>query len=62
MVHNKANWIATDGSSGGRSLEGNVRTGVEAMIGYHQSRWREGVVPPMSAAFSPDGSGVKSSV
>ena len=54
FVHNRINWVGTDGTSGGRSLEG-PEVGVKARIGYHQSQWRDGVVPPRSAAFSPNG-------
>ncbi|MFW6159080.1 MAG: hypothetical protein ACOC8E_06970, partial [Planctomycetota bacterium] len=55
IVHNKPNWLGTDGTSGGRSLEDRRQSGVEARIGVRQSRWRDGVTPPRSAAFSPDG-------
>jgi len=55
VIHNKINWFATDGSSGGRNLEDPRQSGVHAQVGVHQSRWKDGVVPPRSAAFSPDG-------
>lgn len=52
LAHRKTNWLSLDGR--GRNLEGPP-AGVECMVGKGQGDRVKEVVPPRSAALSPDG-------